>query len=382
MERAPESVPDHRRSFVTVDLAAIRDNAVHLKSLLPDDCVLGAVVKADGYGHGASAAATAAIAGGAEWLMVATVPEGLQLRRDGFTATPILVLGAISDAEVEDLVHAQLVPTVDAASPIAAIGDAAVRHDRSPYPVHVKIDTGLNRFGVPAENAVAFLKEQAGARTILVQGLSTHFATADSVGDAYLHEQAARFSTVVRSLEREGLRPRIIHAANSGAVLQSLAFWDMVRVGIALYGIAPAPEFPLPTGLRPAMSVSSRVARIIDLPEGASVGYGRRFTAASHCRAALIPLGYADGLPRSLSNHGSVLIGGRRCLLIGAISMDQCVALLHDDLVVHADDPVVIVGTQGVETQTMTDLASAAGTIAYELAVRFGARMRCEYKAD
>lgn len=379
MERGQEFVPDHRRSFVTVNVSAIRDNTSYLKSTLPDGCALGAVVKADGYGHGAAAAAGAAIAGGAAWLMVATVPEGLLLRRDGFREIPMLVLGAIGDAEIEDLVRARLVPTVDAGSPISAIGDAAERHRCAPYPVHIKIDTGLNRFGVPAECAVACVREQARQRNIVVQGISTHFATADSVGDAYLHEQAERFAGIVTVLEREGLRPPIVHASNSGAVLQAVAPWDMVRIGIALYGISPAPDFPLPNAFRSAMSVQSRVARVFDLVPGATVGYGRRFTTQSHCRAALIPLGYADGMPRSLSNHGNVLVGGHRCPIIGAVSMDQCVALIPDDCAVVVDDPVVIVGSQGQETQTMTDLASAAGTIAYELAVRFGARMRREY---
>jgi alanine racemase len=163
--------------------------------------------------------------------------------------------------------------------------------------------------------------------------------------------------------------------------LQGIGCRDMVRVGIAMYGIQPAPDFPMPPGIAPALSVHSRVVRVIDLPTGATVGYGRTFTALRPCRAAVVPIGYADGLPRSLSDRGCLLIGGARCPVIGLVSMDQCVALLPDGVDVQVDDPVVVVGAQGDVTQTIGELATDAGTIAYEVAVRFGARMRREYHA-
>ena len=376
-------VTDHRRSFVSVDLDAIAGNVRAMRRLLPDGCAFGAVVKADGYGHGAVPVAQAALAGGASWLLVATVPEGVALRNAGLTEIPILILGPVAVDEIEGLVRAALTPMVDDSSPLANIAAVAQQRSRAPYPVHVKVDTGLGRFGVAAAHAVAFVQSLHGNRQIAVSGIATHYATADRLADPFLRQQEARFAAIIAELDHRGLRPPVVHAANSGAMLQGIARWDMVRVGIAIYGIPPAPAFPLPPGVRSALTVQSRVARVFALSPGDTVGYGRTFAATAPGRAALVPVGYADGLPRSASNRGHVLIGGRRCRLIGIISMDQCVVALPDGLDAAVDDPVVIIGKQGSEEQTISMLADEAQTIAYELAVRFGARMRREYtRAD
>lgn len=375
------SMSDHRRSFVRVDLDAIRRNVTIIRQHMPHGCAFGAVVKADGYGHGAVPTARAALAGGASWLLVATVPEGEELRRAGLTDVPILILGAVAMEEAVDLVDAALIPTLDDGSPYQEIAAAATARGIAPYPVHMKVDTGLNRFGVTLEHALAFARCIDGTRGLRLDGLSTHLATADVLNDPFLHEQAGRLTSVVAELEAEGLRPRVVHAANSGAALQDVACWDMVRIGIAMYGIPPAADFPMPRGICSALSVHSRVARILELKAGATIGYGRTFRASGQMRVALVPLGYADGMPRSASNRGAVLIGGMRCPLVGLVSMDQCVVALPEGLPVRIDDPVTIVGTQRGETQTLTELARDAGTISYELAVRFGARMRREYEA-
>ncbi|MGI8857706.1 MAG: alanine racemase [Thermomicrobiales bacterium] len=381
MSGSGPTIPDHRRSFVRVDLDAITRNVAVIRRHLPPGCAFGAVVKADGYGHGAASVARVALAGGASWLLVATVSEGITLRRAGFADVPILVLGAIAAEEVMDLISADLIPTIDEGSPLDAVAAAAKTMGKAPYPVHVKVDTGLNRFGVAEEHAIAFVRRVSADPRLRVDGLSTHFATADVIGDPFLSEQDRRFAAIVDALAAHRLRPRVVHAANSGAALQGIGCWDMVRVGIAIYGIPPAPGFPMPAGLSAALSVQSRVVRVIDLPVGATVGYGRTYTASRPCRAAVVPIGYADGLSRSLSNRGSLLIGGGRCPIVGNVSMDQCVAALPDGVDAAVDDPVIIVGMQGGTTQTITDLATDAGTIAYELAVRFGARMRREYHA-
>ncbi len=374
----PDAV-DHRRSYVTVDLGAIANNVRAMRRRLPPDCAFGAVVKADGYGHGAIPVARAALAGGASWLLVATVPEGLQLRHAGMGETPILVLGPVAADEAADLVGAGLTPTIDAASPLAAIAAAAQQHNRAPYPVHIKVDTGLSRFGIAVPEAVPFIQSLHANPALAVAGIATHFATADVVADPFLYAQEARFAALLAALHQAGIRPPLAHAANSGAALQGISCREMVRVGIALYGIPPAPDFPMPPDIRPALAVRSSVARVLDLAPGDTVGYGRTFTAGVHTRAALVPIGYADGLPRAASNRGHLVIGGARCPLIGNISMDQCVVALPDGLDVAVDDPVVIVGRQGNTEQTIAVLAQAAGTIAYEVAVRFGARMRREY---
>lgn len=382
MSAAGASLPDRRRSFARVDLTAIRRNVSALRDHLPASVALGAVVKADGYGHGALAAASAALRGGASWLMVATVPEGIALRRGGFVGERILVLGPTAPAEVIDLVEANLTPIIGDSAAVGPIARAAARLGRAPYPLHVKVDTGLHRFGVAVNDALPFMRAHQAQPDIVVEGLATHFATADTIDDPFLLLQAERFARVVRALEECGLRPAIVHAANSGAALQRVACWDMVRIGIALYGIPPAPGFPLPPGIAPAMTVQSSVARVIDLGPGDSVGYGRTFIARAPCRGALVPLGYADGLARSLSNRGALLIGGRRCPVVGNISMDQCVVAIPDDLVIAVGDNVTVIGTQHGTSQTMSDLAGDADTIAYELAVRFGARLRREHVCD
>lgn len=370
---------DHRRSFVSVDLGVITENVRAMCHMLPARCAFGAVVKADGYGHGVIPVARAALAGGATWLHVATVPEGVELRRAGFVGTPILVLGPIAADEVAGLVGAELIPTVDTTSPLALIASVARGENCAPYGVHVKIDTGLNRYGVSIAHAEAFMRSLRSQQDIVVSGVSTHFATADSVDEPFLHTQAAQFAEMLAQLERDGSRPPTAHAANSGAALQGIGCWDLVRIGIALYGIPPAVDFPMPVALRPAMTVQSRVARVFTLMPGETVGYGRTFVASRHTRAALVPIGYADGLPRSASNRGHLLIGGQRCPLIGNVSMDQCVVALADGLDVAVDDPVVVVGRQAGAEQTISMLAQDAGTIAYELAVRFGARLRRDY---
>ncbi len=365
------------RALAVIDVGAVERNCRNLKERVGEGTELCAVVKANGYGHGAVAVARAALESGAAWLCVATVPEGAALRAADVRA-PILILGPSAPAEIPALVASGLTPAAMDTSFCAALADAATREGKAPYPVHVKVDTGMHRFGVPVAEAPALLQSLRGVEGIAVKGVFTHFATADVVGDPFLHEQAARFAALIGALEREGLRPRIVHAANSGATLQRVAPWDMVRAGIALYGLPPAPDFPAP-GLTPAMTVHTAIARVFTVPAGESIGYGRRFVAQTPTRAALLPLGYADGLSRALSDRGHVLIGGHRCRLAGVVSMDQCVALLPDDLNAQVGDPVVVVGSQGDARQSLTDLAVAAETINYEIAVRFGARMEQVY---
>jgi alanine racemase len=366
-----------RPSHLRIDLAAIAANVRLLREHIPEETRLAAVVKADGYGHGAIAVAKTALASGAASLCVATVPEGIELRAAGIQS-PILILGPSAPAEIAALVADDLTPAAMDVAFCAAVADAADRAGKAPYPVHIKADTGMHRYGVPAAEAPSLLQSLRAIRGIAVEGVFTHFATADVVGDPFLREQAEQFVALIEVLERAGLRPPIVHAANSGAILQRVAPWDMVRAGIALYGLPPAPDFPAP-GLTPAMSVHTAITRVFTVPAGGSIGYGRRYVAAAPARAALLPLGYADGLSRALSDRGHVLIGGWRCRLAGVVSMDQCVTLLPDGLDARVGDPVVVVGAQGDARQSLTDLALAADTINYEIAVRFGARMERMY---
>jgi len=372
---------DARMSFARVDLDAIVANVWQFRQLLPPTTLLGAVVKADGYGHGAVPVAQAALTAGADWLMVATVREGITLRAAGFTAR-VLVLSPTDPAEAPALVRYSLTPMVTHFAQTDALAAAARAAGAPPPCVHVKVDTGLGRYGVEAGEAVAFVHGVTQRGGTVVEGIATHFATADQPDDAWMHEQAARFAALVAALEQAGMRPPIAHAANSGATMQGVALWDMVRVGIALYGIPPDAATPQPFSLLPALGVESRIARVFTVLPGGSVGYGRTFIATEPTRAALVPLGYADGLPRLLSNRGGVLIDGAWCRLIGRVSMDQCVVALPPDSPAHVGDPVIIVGQSGTANQTLAQLADMAETIPYELATRFGTRLERRYESE
>ncbi len=367
-------------SVARVDTGAITANVRDFIRHIPETTRFGAVVKADGYGHGAVTSARAALAGGASWLMVATVDEAAELRAAGVAATsvPILVLSPTAAGEAPRIVRLGLRAMVASLDGIAALAAAAMAAGLPPPAVHVKVDTGLGRYGVAAADAVAFVRAARAHGGVAVEGIATHFATADQPDDPFMHTQAARFAAIVGSLEREGIRPPLAHAANSGATLQGVAPWELVRVGVALYGIPPDAATPLPFALRPALSVVSRVARLFVVQPGESVGYGRTFVAQRPTRVALVPLGYADGLPRALSNRGALLVRGRRCPIIGRVSMDQCTIALPDDLDISLEEPVVIVGTSCGTTQSLDNIATAAGTIAYEVATRFSARLRRE----
>ncbi len=362
-------------SFARIDLPAIAANVRQFRRLLPATTLFGAVVKADGYGHGAVPVARAALDAGADWLMVATVHEGIALRAAGLVAR-VLVLSPTDPREAATLVRHGLTPLIAHRAQADALAQAARDAGLPPPRVHVKVDTGLGRYGIAAADAVPFMRALAACDGIVVEGIATHFATADQPDDPFMHVQAARFAAVLAALTRVGLRPPLAHAANSGATMQRIAPWDMVRVGIALYGITPDPATPQPFPLTPALGIESAIARVFSVAPGESVGYGRTFTATEPTRAALIPLGYADGLMRALSNRGGVLIAGQWCRLIGRISMDQCVAALPPALPAAVGDAVVVVGQSGTATQTLAQLADAAGTIPYELAVGFGARLQ------
>jgi len=362
-------------SFARIDLGAIAANVRQFRRLLPPTTLFGAVVKADGYGHGAVSVARAALNAGADWLMIATVHEGITLRAAGLTAR-VLVLSPTDPQEAAALVQHNLTPLIAHLAQADALAEAARDAGLPPPRIHVKVDTGLGRYGIAAADAVPFMRSLAEREGIIVEGVATHFATADQPDDPFMHTQATRFAAVLAALTDEGLRPPLAHAANSGATMQRVAPWDMVRVGIALYGIAPDPATPQPFPLIPALRIESAVARVFSVAPGESVGYGRTFIATEPTRAALIPLGYADGLTRALSNRGGVLIAGQWCRLIGRISMDQCVVALPPTCPAAVGDPVVVVGQSGMATQTLAQLAGAAETIPYELAVGFGMRLQ------
>ena len=324
------------RAVAEVDLEAIRHNVRRLMRDLPGGAVHCAVVKANGYGHGAAPAARAALEAGSTWLGVATAPEAEELRASGFTA-PILIFGPLTGTGLERAA-ASAAEVVGWSEPF--IAEAA----RLGAGVHVKYDTGMGRLGVPARE-VRVLCEQAHAGGVL-SGLMSHFATADEADPSFFEEQLGRFTELAGALKEQypGL---ICHTANSAATLRGpRAHFDMVRTGIAMYGLAPANDDPFKDELRPAMKFVSYIAGVREVALGDSVGYGRTWRAAEPTRIGIVPVGYADGVRRALGNRGEVLVAGRSCPIVGRISMDQLTVKLPGDWG-RAGDEVVLFGAAG-----------------------------------
>jgi alanine racemase len=360
----------YRPTWVDVDLGAIRDNARILK---PETAELMAVVKANGYGHGAVQVARAAIDAGATWMGVALVEEGLELRGAGIEA-PILVLSELpAGSEAVALAH-RLTPTLYSGDGVDRLSGAA----RGSVPVHVKIDTGMHRVGVwPPEEAPAFARRVQDAG-LEVEGLFTHFARSEE-DEVTTKEQLDLFLESAEAIRSVGVTPRLLHAANSGAtILHPDSHLDLVRPGIALYGVEPAPGVGSHLGLRPALTWRSQVSAVKRLAAGEAISYGHRYRLERDAWVATVPVGYADGYPRQLTNVGEVLIGGRRSRVAGTVTMDQLVVDCGDGEV-RVGDAVMLIGSQGNETIGADALGRLFGTIGYEIVSRISDRVPRRY---
>ena len=365
--------------WIEVDLDAIRHNVQGIRALVGPDCRTMAVVKSQAYGHGAVAVARTALEAGATWLGVARVREAVQLREAGLHA-PILLLGPIVEAEVETIVDLALRPTVVDGEQARLISRSAVAAGRA-VPVHVKLDTGLGRYGAPFHVVRRLLHDISRLPGLQLEGLYSHFATADDPDGAFARSQLDAFTAAQAALEAEGFHFPLVHMAASAAILGVAgSHMDVVRLGLSLYGLYPSPHLAARLELRPALSLHSRVARVFRLEPGQSVGYGRTFVAARPVVAALIPVGYADGLPRSHSNRGYILVNGRRAPLIGRVSMDQCVVDVTDCGPVQEGDPAVIIGRQADQVIGCDEFAERSGTISYEVLTSLGYRVPRVYR--
>jgi alanine racemase len=343
------------RAVARIDVGAIERNCAHLRSLLREGTDLCAVVKADGYGHGAVWAAKAALAGGASWLAVATAGEAEDLRRHGIGGR-ILVLGALTREEQRIACEAN-------ADVVAWTPD--VEGER----LHVKLDTGMGRLGTRDRDEAVRLAQ--GDRVV---GLMTHFATADEAGDDYFRRQLEAFYEFVEAVGRNDL---VVHAANSAATYRDQgAHFDMVRCGVAIYGLDPFGEDPAERGLEPALTLASWVGAVRPLETGASVGYGRRWRAPEPTWVATVPLGYGDGWFRGSPGDREVLIRGRRRPLVGAVSMDNLTVDLGSETDVSLGDEVVLIGRQGDELILAEEVARRLDTINYEVTCALSPRVR------
>ena len=366
-----------RPAWAEVDLDAVRHNAGVLAALARP-AALCAVVKADGYGHGAVPVARAALEAGAAWLAVAVVEEGVVLRDAGIDASILLLSEPPPDAMPAALAHG-LTPTLYTRPGVEAAAAAA---GRAPAAVHVKVDTGMHRAGALPEAVVAVARAVEAAAGLRLEGLWTHLAVADDPEqDDFTALQLRRFEEVRHRLAAAGIRPALLHAANSaGAMAHPGSRYDLVRCGISLYGHPPGPALEGMADLRPALSLKARVTLAKELAAGERVSYGRCYQVRRRATVATVPLGYADGVPRRLSATGAeVLVGGRRCPVAGTVTMDQLLVDCSPAPGVAVGDEVVLIGRQGTEEVRAEEWAERLGTISYEVLCGIGPRVPRTY---
>ncbi len=358
-----------RPSWVEVDLQAVASNVEAISEVCAPASVC-AVVKADAYGHGDVPVAEAALGAGAEYLAVALVEEGARLREAGILA-PILLLSEPPVTAIAELLELELLPTVYSSPFLSALSDRASAGQR----IHLKVDTGMHRVGADEETALALAKEVAAEGHLEIEGVWTHFPVADTDA-AFTFGQIAGFRRFVEALHGIGVAPPLVHAANTpGTLMFPEAHFDMVRVGLGMYGLRPTPDMAQEIDLRPAMRVVSRVVLSRRYQAGTRLSYGRSRPLPADSWVATVPVGYADGLWRPFADlGGQVLIRGQKRFLAGSVTMDQIVVDCGPDQV-EAGEEVVLIGRQGDEEISADDWARLLGTINYEVVCRIGPRM-------
>ena len=358
-----------QRAWVEIDLGALSDNVKQLVKFLSPRTQLMAVVKADAYGHGAVAVAKTALEAGAGWLGVATVPEGIQLREDGIKA-PILILGATNTPEqIQAIAHWQLQPTL--CSPKQALefsNTLETINYNSSLSVHIKLDTGMSRLGTNWQQAAEFVQLVQGLPHLDIASIYSHLATADSPDATVMMEQHSRFEEAIAHIKAKGITIPSLHLANSAATLaDSRLHYDMVRVGLAIYGLYPANHLQNHIKLQPVLQLKARVTQVKTIAAGTGVSYGHHFIAPQEMRLAVVGIGYADGVPRHLSNQMQVLIRGQRVPQIGAITMDQIMLDVSSIPDLQEGEIVTLLGEQGKEQISADDWANCLNTISWEI---------------
>jgi alanine racemase len=361
--------PNHR-AWVEIDESAIAFNVRQILSNLSANCQLLAVVKADAYGHGSITVSRVAVSAGASWLGVATIPEGIELRRAGITV-PILVLGAFtSPDEVRSLVEYHLQPTLTSAQQVLMC--SSVLSDQDRLTVHLKVDTGMGRLGVNYQQAVQFYEWLSGFPQLVVGSIYSHFATADDPDTTILYQQVDRFQQVLGSLSHRGYTLPPVHLCNTaGMLVDRRLHYHLVRVGLGIYGYYPAPHFQCQIALRPALAVKARITHIKTIPPHTGLSYGHSFVSDRSMRVATVAIGYADGLSRGLSNKIFMELHGHQVCQVGNITMDQClvdVSVVPQALV---GDVVTVLG-QRYSAQTWADHLD---TIVWEILCGFKHRL-------
>lgn len=366
--------PIGRQTFAVIDAAALRHNFSVLRGAVDSDVEILAVVKANAYGHGASIVAPILEAAGADWFGVATVGEGVELRNAGIRK-PILVLTGASGGEASALIKQRLSVALLHAE-MARDLSAALAGQR--LSVHLKVDTGMGRLGVRPEGIPVLLDEVRRLGNLSVDGLFSHFGNADDVNQEFSNQQISAFGNAAASVAAAGFQPRWLHLANSAAAItRPDVHFSMIRPGLALYGIAPAGVAgePLARELRPVMRMVTHILQINDLPAETPVSYGQTFVTRRPSRIAVLPIGYADGYSRGLSNRGFVLVKGERAPIVGNVCMDLTMIDVTAIPDVGVGEEVALWGAQGDAVLSIDEVAAWDNTISYEVMNRLGRRV-------
>jgi len=386
----PEATIDHPLVWAEIDLDAIAHNVRQLREITLSSARLLVAVKANGYGHGATQVAQTALKHGASDIGVARIDEGIALRKAGISA-PILIFGYTSPAHIKQLVQFDLVPTISSFDYGLEMARAA-RNSGHTLAVQIKIDTGMGRLGLPHDDLcrqdnsstadkICMLIEQENLR---LQGVYTHFATADHADTTYAKHQFDRYTQLLTQLQARGVRVGLRHAANSGAIMQMPeTHLDMVRAGISVYGLYPSGEVDRNLiDLKPALSLKARIIHIKDVLTGTSISYGCTYKTEAPTTIATIPIGYADGFQRLLSNKGAMLVGGYRVPIVGRVCMDLTMIDVGRVPQAKIGDEVVLIGVQGDQVITADEIADSLGTINYEIVSALTERVPRIYKSN
>ncbi len=365
------------RAWVEIDLAALAHNVRQIRRLLSPSTALMAVVKADAYGHGAVTIARTALQHGATWLGVATIPEGIQLREAGIKA-PILLLGATNTPEqIRAIAHWQLQPTLCTPKQVLVFAETMAAWTADQHlPVHLKIDTGMSRLGAPWQEAAEFCQLVQRSPQLQIASIYSHLATADSPDPTVMQQQQARFKQAIAQIRAAGIVLPRLHFANSAAAMTNSALhYDLVRVGLGLYGLYPAPHLRSVADLKPVMQVKARVTQVKTIPAQTGVSYGYQFITPHEMSLAVVGIGYADGIPRNLSNQMTVLIRGQRVRQVGAITMDQIMLDVSNIPDLQEGEVVTLLGEDGGDRISADDWAEMLGTISWEILCGFKHRL-------
>ncbi len=355
-----------RLTRAEIDLRALRHNVNAVRGHIPEKVKIMGLVKANAYGHGIVRIARELVACGVDYLGVGFLEEGIVLRQSGISC-PILVLGGVLGSGSEFLRH-DLEITVASVEIARRMDEEAGRPGGEKARVHLKVDTGMERIGVRAENALPFIKQAVGLKNLEVIGLYSHFATSDEKDKTFALDQLRRFTLLLDRIRAEKIEIPLVHMANSGAILDlPQSCFSMVRPGIILYGIYPSRQPSGAIPLQPVASLHSAVVYTKEVEAGTSISYGRRYVTPRRTRIATIPIGYGDGYNRLLTNSGEALIGGRRYPVAGTVCMDQTMLDLGPDSEVRVGDEVVLLGRDGAESISAWDIAEKIGTIPYEV---------------